>query len=205
MTCSSFRDEMTREWPGITATRGSAEALSRWSAAETALAGFAGLAEVVDAIAVPIGQAYDASLEIAQAVIRVAAEDILARRLMRQVMAPILSKECFRSSQLLRAQGVVVNDSEIVTLVHGAATDAIAAVAAQPTTGRQLACPGAIFTAIWERLTRVGKLGNRHPPTPMARVKGCIPPSDTAGASRKCPGVPKGTGQRQDSKPVAYH
>ncbi len=129
MTCSSFRDEMTREWSGITTTRGSAEVLTRWSAAEPALARFAGLAEVVDAIAVPIGQSYDASLEIAQAVIRVAGEDIFARRLMLQVMAPILSKECFKSSQLLRAQGVVVDDSEIVTLVLGAATDAIAAVA----------------------------------------------------------------------------
>ena len=110
MTCSSFRDEMTREWCGITTRRGSTEALTRWSAAEPALAGFAGLAEVVDAIAVPIGQSYDASLEIAQAVIRVAVGDILARRLMLQVMAPILSKECFKSSQLLRAQGVVVED-----------------------------------------------------------------------------------------------
>ena len=121
---------MTREWSGITTTRGSAEALTRWSAAEPALAGFAGLAEVVDAIAVPIGQSYDASLEIAQSVIRVAAEDILARRLMLQVMAPILSKECFKSSQLLRAQGVVVDDAEIVTLVLGAATDATDAIAA---------------------------------------------------------------------------
>lgn len=122
MTCSSFRDEMIREWSGITTTRGSAAALGRWSAAEPALDGFAGLAEVVDAIAVPIGQSYDASLEIAQAVIRVAAEDILARHLMLQVMAPILSKECFKSSHLLRAQGVVVDDSEIVTLVPSAAS-----------------------------------------------------------------------------------
>ena len=73
---------MAKEWSGIVNNRGSTAALKRWSAAESALAEFFDLSEVVDAIAVPIGLCYDRSLGVTQAIIRVAAEDSLAQRLM---------------------------------------------------------------------------------------------------------------------------
>ena len=120
---------LTAEWNMTVRTRGSSDVLRRWAASEPPIARFRGLNEVVDAIAVPIGQSYDESIEIAQAIVRLAAVDSLAQRLMLQVMAPILTKECFKSAQILRSLGVRVDDAEIVTMVLGAATDSITAVA----------------------------------------------------------------------------
>ncbi len=128
-TCSSVHESLTREWAVTVKTRSSGGVVQRWAALEPSIGRFRNLDDIVKAIAVPIGQSYDESIEIAQAVIRLSAADPLAQRLMLQVMAPILTKECFKSSQILRSLGVRVDDAEIITMVLGAATDAIAAVA----------------------------------------------------------------------------
>lgn len=128
-TCSSVREVLAHEWATIVKTRGSSAVIRRWAALEPSIARFRDLDDIVNAIAVPIGQSYNESIEIAQAVIRLSGDDQMAQRLMLQVMAPILTKECFKSSQILRSLGVRVDDAEIVTIVLGAASDAIAAVA----------------------------------------------------------------------------
>ena len=129
VVCNNFGSVLREEWTVISTGRWARARLRRWSEAEPALAELGSLSEVVDAIAVPIGHPKEFSLAVTQALVRLAADDPLATRLLLQVMIPILAKECFRSLRILESQGVRVEDSELVTVVLGSATDAIASLA----------------------------------------------------------------------------
>ncbi len=133
VVCNNFGSVLREEWAVISTGRWARARLRRWSEAEPVLAELGSLGEVVDAIAVPIGHPKEYSLAVTQALIRLAADDPLATRLLLQVMVPILAKECFRSLRILESQGVRVDDSELVTVVLGSATDAIASLAGSTT------------------------------------------------------------------------
>ncbi len=120
---------MREEWSAIAGGKWSRGRLRQWVEAEPILDGFASLGELLEAIAVPIGESAEISVEVTRAVLRLAVDDPLACRLLLQVMVPIMGKECFRSSRILRAAGVAVDDAELVTMVLGAAGEAIASLA----------------------------------------------------------------------------
>jgi len=102
---------------------------AEWAELEPSLDGLRSVSAIVDAIAVPIGASQEHSLSVTQAVLRLASDDPLASRLMVQVMVPIMTKECFRSLRILESQGIRIDDAELVTLVLGSATDAVASLA----------------------------------------------------------------------------
>lgn len=129
VACNSFGSAMRDEWSAISGGRWARARLRGWVEDEPVLTGFGSLGEVLDAIAVPVGQSAEVSLEVTRAVLRLATEDPLASRLLLQVMVPIIAKECFRSLRILRAAGVLIDDAEVVTVVLGAAGDAIASLA----------------------------------------------------------------------------
>ena len=129
VVCNNFGSALRDEWAVISTGRWARARLRRWSETEPILAELGSLGEVVDAIAVPIGHPKEFSLAVTQAMVRLSADDPLATRLLLQVMVPILAKECFRSLRILESQGVRVEDSELVTVVLGSATDAIASLA----------------------------------------------------------------------------
>ncbi len=129
MACRELSAALGDEWRHIASERRSGDRLTAWSMAEPDLAGLGSLSDVVDVIAVPIGIPHERSVAVTQAVIRLAEDDPLARRLLLQVMAPILVKEMFRTLAVLRLAKVEVDDSEVISVVLGSATDAIASVA----------------------------------------------------------------------------
>lgn len=128
-TCNGFGSAMSQEWSVICAGKWGRARLAKWAESEPDLARFRYLNDVVEAIAVPVGQPHDESVKVTQAVLRLAVDDPLAARLLLHVMIPIVAKECYRSVRILRALGVRVDDSEVVTLVIGAAAESIASLA----------------------------------------------------------------------------
>ena len=103
--------------------------LRRWADDAPVLADFTSLDEVTDAIAIPIGHPQEFSSEVTRAILRLAVNDPLASRLLLRVMLPILAKECFRSLRILESERVAVDDAELVTIVLGSASEAIASLA----------------------------------------------------------------------------
>ena len=129
MTCKELGFALNSEWACISSERRSRGQLRDWSAVEPDLAGLTSLQQVVEAIAVPIGMPAEESMAITKAVIRLAASEPLASRLLLQVMVPIMMKESYRSLKVVRMCRVNIDDGEIVSLVLLAANDAIASVA----------------------------------------------------------------------------
>ncbi len=129
MACRELSAALGDEWRHIASERRSRDQLTEWTTAEPDLAGLGSLQETVDAIAVPIGIHHERSVAVTQSVIRLAGTDPLARRLLLQVMAPILVKEMFRTLAVLRLAKVEVDDTEVISLVLSAANDAIASAA----------------------------------------------------------------------------
>lgn len=131
MACRELRSALSDEWHHIGSQRRSRDELERWSRVEPDLVGLGSLQEVVEVIAAPIGVPQERSVAVTQAVIRLAGTEPLARRLLLQVMAPILVKEMFRTLAVLRLAKVEyeVDDSEVISVVLGSATDAIASAA----------------------------------------------------------------------------
>lgn len=129
MACRELSAALADEWRHTASERRSGDRLAAWSTAEPDLIGLSSLNDVVDVIAVPIGIPQERSVAVTQAVIRLADDDPLARRLLLQVMAPILVKEMFRTLAVLRLAKVEVDDTEVISVVLGSATDAIASAA----------------------------------------------------------------------------
>ncbi len=129
VACNSFGSALRQEWAVIAGGRWARARLRQWTVDEPVLADLASLDEVANAIAIPIGHPQEFSSEVTRAVLRLAVNDPLASRLLLQVMVPILAKECFRSLRILQAEGVAVDDGELVTIVLGAASEAIASLA----------------------------------------------------------------------------
>jgi len=119
---------MREEWSVISKGRWAKVRHQRWAEAEPILGALGSVGEVADAIAIPLGESRDSSLAMTQAVLRVAADDPLAVRLILHVMVPMLAKECFKSLRILETQGVRLDDAEIITIVLGSANDAIASL-----------------------------------------------------------------------------
>lgn len=132
-TCNTFGTAMREEWSTISTGRWARARFRRWVEAEPLLGEIGSMEGTVSAIGVPLGHSADLSVEVTQAVLRLAVEDPLAVRLVLHVMVPILAKESFKSLRLLQAQNVRVPDAEVVTMVLGAATDAIASFAGSET------------------------------------------------------------------------
>lgn len=128
-TCNTFGTAMREEWATISTGRWARARFKRWVEVEPLLGELGSMEGTVSAIAVPLGHSADLSVEVTDAVLRLAVEDPLAVRLVLHVMVPILAKESFKSLRLLQAQNVRVPDAEVVTMVLGAATDAIASIA----------------------------------------------------------------------------
>lgn len=120
---------MREEWATISTGRWARARFKRWVEVEPLLGELGSMEGTVSAIAVPLGHSADLSVEVTDAVLRLAVEDPLAVRLVLHVMVPMLAKESFKSLRLLQAQNVRVPDAEVVTMVLGAATDAIASIA----------------------------------------------------------------------------
>lgn len=131
IACRELSAALRDEWRHIGSQRRSRDQLEGWSQVEPDLVGLGSLQEVVDVIAVPVGVPLERSVAVTQAVIRLAQTEPLARRLLLQVMAPILVKEMFRTLAVLRLAKVEydVDDSEVISVVLGSATDAIASAA----------------------------------------------------------------------------
>ncbi len=132
MTATAIRElgaALVSEWAQISSERRSRDRLRAWAEGEPSLDGLASLQEVADAIAVPLGRSQEESIAITQAVIRLAAVEPMARRLLLQVMVPIAMKECFRTVDVVRMSRVSIDDAEIASVVLGATDDAIASVA----------------------------------------------------------------------------
>lgn len=120
---------MRDEWEVISTGRWALARFVKWGEAEPLLGELGSMQGIVDAIAVPLGHSVDDSVAVTNAVLRIASQDPLAVRLVLHVMVPIVSSEAFKSLRILQAQGVRVRDPEVITLVLGAATDAIGSVA----------------------------------------------------------------------------
>ncbi len=128
VTCSSFGAVMREEWSVISSGRWAKTRHRHWIEAEPILGDLGSVTDVADAISIPIGHSREFSLAVTQAVFRLAVEDPLATRLILHVMVPMLAKECFKSLQIIESQGVRLDDSEIITIVLGSASDAIASL-----------------------------------------------------------------------------
>ncbi len=111
MACRELSAALGDEWRHIASERRSRDQLTEWATVEPDLAGLGSLSDVVDVIAVPIGIPQERSVAVTEAVIRLAEDDPLARRLLLQVMAPILVKEMFRTLAVLRLAKVEVDDT----------------------------------------------------------------------------------------------
>ena len=129
VACNSFGSALRQEWSVISNGRWARARLRRWADDEPVLADSTSLDEVTDAIAIPIGHPQEFSSEVTRAILRLAVNDPLASRLLLQVMLPILAKECFRSLRILESERVAVDDAELVTIVLGSASEAIASLA----------------------------------------------------------------------------
>ena len=137
--CSTLGRVLREEWAVISTGRHARQAMQRWGTAEPVFAGLESPAEVIDAIAVAKGEPYEASIALSQAVLRLAATEELAARLLMQVMVPTLATECYRSLRVLRDEHLVSGSRieptsrDAVELVMGAAAEAIACYAGRTT------------------------------------------------------------------------
>jgi len=129
MACKELGSALNSEWAAISSKRRSRERLCAWSEAEPDLDGLTSLQQVVEAIAVPLGMPAEESIAITKAVVRLAATDQIASRLLFQVMVPMMMKEIYRSLDVVRMCRVSIEETEIISLVLVATNDAIASVA----------------------------------------------------------------------------
>lgn len=126
LTLAGFDTALAMEWAVISTGLRARRSLAAWTAREPCLAGFESPRELVEAIVDgPVGE----SIELSQAVLRLAADDPLAARVLIQVMMPTLATECFRTARVLWRARVPVDDGDVVALVLGAAAEAVGSYA----------------------------------------------------------------------------
>lgn len=122
MTCREFDKSLATEWAVISTGNAARRTMRRWAEAEPMLDPF----DTPHGVLVAIGvEDLHESIELTQAVVRLAATEQLASRLLLQVMVPTLATECFRTLRTLRAERVPVSSTEVVALVIGAAAETI--------------------------------------------------------------------------------
>lgn len=139
INCNNIGRILRGDWARVSAARSSRDSLRLWAQTEPALADFDSLDEVVAAIE---GSVLERSIEITQAVTRLAKTEELAHRLLLQVMVPTIATECHRSMRVLyqihiQDQSTVrPTGADVVDLVLGCAAEAVACYG-----GRTLAYP----------------------------------------------------------------
>jgi len=122
MTCNEFDTALATEWAVISTGNAARRTVERWAEVEPVFDPFDTPHDVLIAIG---AEDLDESIAITQAVVRLAATEQLASRLLLQVMVPTLATECFRTLRTLRAERVPVSSTEVVALVIGAAAETI--------------------------------------------------------------------------------
>lgn len=130
MTCNEFDTALATEWVVISTGHAARRTMRRWAEAEPVLDPFDTPHDVLTAI---VKGDLAESIGITQAVVRLAATEQLASRLLLQVMVPTLATECFRTLRTLRAEQVPVSSEEVVALVIGAAAETIGCFAKRTT------------------------------------------------------------------------
>ena len=127
--CNNIGRVLRDDWEHTACGRRTRDTLIRWSETETALSGFESLREVVVEIE---GAPLDRSIEVTQAVLRLAKSEELAHRALIQVMVPMIATESYRSLRILRQvhhhdhSTVQPRGSDVVDLVLSAAAEAVA-------------------------------------------------------------------------------
>ncbi len=120
-------DALEAEWPTIAHCPATRQRLRTWADAEPVLAGYTSLADVV--FAVHHGE-HAVSMAVSTALVRVAGDDLLARRALLQVMVPVMVRRVrwLRTTSRMigaeldvdeAAQTVVVTMLEVIDRVAG--------------------------------------------------------------------------------------
>ena len=139
INCANIGTALRNEWALLGTSRRARELVSEWAGSEPALVGMGSLVDIVEAIeSAPL----DVSISITQAVVRLAATEELAARLLIQVMIPTIATECHRSLRVLRQvhnhyqSSIRPTGNDVVDLVLTSAAEAVACYA-----GRSLPYP----------------------------------------------------------------
>ena len=118
---------LDNEWTMIATSRCARRQLSAWARSEPALTSCETLLEVHDTIRVyDTAQGQERSIAVSQAVLRLAAENQLASRVLIQVMAPWITHEVQATARILRSQGVPEPDDEATEIILDAITASLA-------------------------------------------------------------------------------
>ena len=137
--CNNIGRVLRDDWKHLACGRRTRDTVSRWAVPEPALGGFESLHDVVAEIE---GATLERSIEITQAVLRLAKSEELAHRALIQVMVPMIATESYRSLRILRQvhhhahSAVRPRGADVVDLVLSAAAEAVACYA-----GRTLKFP----------------------------------------------------------------
>ena len=110
------------EWATIATEIRSRRHIRRWATTEPDLQPFRSFTELHTLITT--GN-HDQSIAATQALLRLAATEPLATRVLLQVMVPTIMSETYRSARMCRQAATGIADADIATLVFGAATDAV--------------------------------------------------------------------------------
>ena len=119
-------DALEAEWPTIAHTPTSRHKLRTWAEAEPALTGFGSLADVVHVIH---HTDRDVSTAVSAAILRVAGSDLLARRVLLQVMIPVMAQRVRWLRNTSRIGGAEVEVDEAAQTVVAAMVEVIGRVA----------------------------------------------------------------------------
>ena len=127
--CHNIGRVLRDDWKHVASGRRTRDTLSEWATTECVLDGFESLAAVVSEIE---GAPLDRSIEVTQALCRLAKSEELAHRALIQVMVPMIATESYRSFRVLRQihhqnrSTVRPRGADVVDLVLSAAAEAVA-------------------------------------------------------------------------------